>query len=191
MTLRNDGRVGIGKDPAIGFALDVSGQAQISGNVYLQGTGLFVNDNMNIRPMSLNANPHLSIFDNVTSDSDITLGNGSVTVNIPGTLNANTFTRSYKGLVPNPGGSTTTRYLREDGTWVIPPNSNTITRLRGTTSGTYNSGDITIAAGSNTTVTQSGTTITIASTDNNTWNANSLNVAGYVSAPTSSNANKV
>lgn len=40
-----------------------------------------------------------------------------------------------------------------------------MTRLRGTTSGTFVSGDITIAAGSNTTVSQSSNTITIASTD--------------------------
>ncbi|MGL5099890.1 MAG: hypothetical protein ACRC6B_07675, partial [Fusobacteriaceae bacterium] len=33
------------------------------------------------------------------------------------------FTRTVSGLVPNPGGSTTTRYLREDGTWVVPPDT--------------------------------------------------------------------
>jgi hypothetical protein len=33
------------------------------------------------------------------------------------------FTRTVAGLVPNPGGSSTTRYLREDGTWVIPPDT--------------------------------------------------------------------
>jgi hypothetical protein len=37
------------------------------------------------------------------------------------------FTRTVAGLVPNPGGSTTTRYLREDGTWVIPPDTDTDT----------------------------------------------------------------
>jgi hypothetical protein len=36
------------------------------------------------------------------------------------------FTRTVAGLVPNPGGSTTTRYLREDGTWVIPPDTDTV-----------------------------------------------------------------
>ena len=35
----------------------------------------------------------------------------------------NNFTRTVAGLVPNPGGATTTRYLREDGTWVIPPDT--------------------------------------------------------------------
>jgi len=37
------------------------------------------------------------------------------------------FTRTVVGLVPNPGGSTTNRYLREDGTWVIPPDTDTDT----------------------------------------------------------------
>jgi hypothetical protein len=60
------------------------------------------------------------------------------------------FTRTVAGLVPNPGGSSTTRYLREDGTWVVPPD-----------------------------------------TDTNTWIANSLNVAGYVAAPSGTTANKV
>ena len=35
------------------------------------------------------------------------------------------FNRTVAGLVPAPGAATTTRYLREDGTWVIPPNTNT------------------------------------------------------------------
>ncbi|MGY6522017.1 MAG: hypothetical protein ACXIUD_09830 [Mongoliitalea sp.] len=33
------------------------------------------------------------------------------------------FNRTVSGLVPSPGGSTTTRYLREDGTWQTPPNT--------------------------------------------------------------------
>jgi hypothetical protein len=36
------------------------------------------------------------------------------------------FTRTVAGLVPNPGGSTTNRYLREDGTWVVPPDTDTV-----------------------------------------------------------------
>jgi hypothetical protein len=35
------------------------------------------------------------------------------------------FTRSANGVVPYPGGTATTRYLREDGTWETPPNTNT------------------------------------------------------------------
>jgi hypothetical protein len=37
------------------------------------------------------------------------------------------FTRTVAGLVPSPGGSSTTRYLREDGTWVVPPDTDTNT----------------------------------------------------------------
>lgn len=37
------------------------------------------------------------------------------------------FTRTVAGLVPNPGGSSTTRYLREDGTWQTPPDTDTNT----------------------------------------------------------------
>ncbi|MDR1698437.1 MAG: hypothetical protein LBR75_01250 [Prevotellaceae bacterium] len=35
------------------------------------------------------------------------------------------FTRTALGLVPSPGGSTTTRYLREDGSWQVPPDTDT------------------------------------------------------------------
>jgi hypothetical protein len=37
------------------------------------------------------------------------------------------FTRTISGLVPNPGGSSTNRYLREDGIWVVPPDTDTNT----------------------------------------------------------------
>ena len=37
------------------------------------------------------------------------------------------FTRTVAGLVPNPGGATTTKYLREDGTWQVPPDTDTNT----------------------------------------------------------------
>lgn len=35
------------------------------------------------------------------------------------------FGRSSDGLVPHPTTSTTTRYLREDGSWQVPPDNNT------------------------------------------------------------------
>jgi hypothetical protein len=43
--------------------------------------------------------------------------------------------------------------------------TDTVTRLRGTTGGTYTSGDLTLAAGASITVTQAGSTITVAHTD--------------------------
>ena len=55
-----------------------------------------------------------------------------------------------------------TQNLSANRTWTVP---DTITRLRGTESGIYTSGDITLLAGANTTITQSGANITIASTD--------------------------
>ena len=33
------------------------------------------------------------------------------------------FTRTVAGLVPAPGAATTTRYLREDGAWIVPPDT--------------------------------------------------------------------
>lgn len=57
--------------------------------------------------LSIDANGVLS-----STDTNTTYGN---------------FTRTVAGLVPNPGGSSTTRYLREDGTWVIPPDTDTNT----------------------------------------------------------------
>jgi hypothetical protein len=46
----------------------------------------------------------------------------------------------------------------------VDTNTNTVTRLRGTTAGTYTSGDLTLLAGSNVTITQSGSDYTIAAT---------------------------
>jgi hypothetical protein len=57
-----------------------------------------------------------------TSATEFTISSTDTDTN---TTYAN-FTRTVSGLVPNPGGSTTTRYLREDGTWVIPPDTDTV-----------------------------------------------------------------
>ena len=58
-------------------------------------------------------------------------------------------------------GTNTTCYLRNDGTWAVPPNDNTITRLRACTSGTFCSGDITITGGTKIAISQSGCNIGI------------------------------
>lgn len=44
---------------------------------------------------------------------------GSKDINLP------TFSTASTGLVPARSGSTTTKFLREDGTWVVPTNTNT------------------------------------------------------------------
>lgn len=96
------------------------------------------------------------------------------------------FTRTASGLVPNPGAATTNRYLREDGTWVIPPDNDTV-YTHPTTAGNKH-----IPAGGATGQilrwSADGTAVWGADTD--TWNANSKDVAGYVSAP-GAVANKV
>lgn len=77
----------------------------------------------------------------------------------------------------------TTFDLSANRTWNIPDND-TITRLRGTTSGTYTSGDLTLLAGSNTTITQSGANITIASTNTTYTAGTGLTLTGTVFTPT-------
>lgn len=98
------------------------------------------------------------------------------------------FTRTVSGLVPNPGGATTNRYLREDGTWVIPPDNDTI-YVHPTTAGNKHipAGG---AAGQILRWSADGTATWGTDTDTDTWNANSINVAGYVAAP-GAVANKV
>jgi len=51
---------------------------------------------------------------------------------------------------------------------VVNTDTNTVTRLRGTTGGTFVSGDITLVPSGATSISQSGNTITISSTDTNT-----------------------
>ena len=66
--------------------------------------------------------------------------------------------------------------------WNALPTTSTITRLRGTTSGTYTSGDLTLLAGSNVSIAQSGNNFTINATDTNTTYtaSNGLTLTGTV-----------
>ena len=65
------------------------------------------------------------------SDSEIidwTTDQGSTNIHVNNVLweSGNTFDNDNQGLVPNPGSTgTTTKYLREDGTFQIPPDTNT------------------------------------------------------------------
>ena len=85
---------------------------------------------------------------NYTSGNINFVGSGATSVSKSGstvTISStnttySTFNRSSNGLVPTPGGSTTTRYLREDGTWQVPPNTNTdtkVTQTHSTTNANY------------------------------------------------------
>jgi hypothetical protein len=72
-----------------------------------------------------------------------------------------TFTDDTDGLVPTPGEDGDTKFLRQDGTWVVPTdtNDNTVTEVG--ISGSETSGTVTIAGGGTVTVTQDGSTVTI------------------------------
>lgn len=111
---------------------------------------------------------------------EIILGTNLV-LTTAGVLNATNSTYSNMSLAELTAGTVTTARTISAKTlndWInskgfITSAPNTVTRLRGSTSGTYVSGDVSIVAGANTTVTQSGQTITIAS-ENATYSAMSL-----------------
>lgn len=99
------------------------------------------------------------------------------------------FTRTANGLVPTaPTGTGTSKYLREDGSWVIPPDTDTV-YTHPTTAGNKHipSGG---ATGQILRWSADGTAVWGTDTDTNTWDANSKDVAGYVAAP-GAVANKV
>ena len=105
------------------------------------------------------------------------------------------FTRSANGLTPAaPAGTGTTRYLREDGTWQVPPDTDTDTNTTYSNFTRTVSGLVPNPGGSSTNryLREDGTWVVPpdTDTDTNTWNANSRDVAGYVAAP-GAIANKV
>jgi hypothetical protein len=105
------------------------------------------------------------------------------------------FTRSANGLTPAaPAGTGTTRYLREDGTWQVPPDTDTDTNTTYSNFTRTVSGLVPNPGGSTTNryLREDGTWVVPpdTDTDTNTWNANSKDVAGYVAAP-GAVANKV
>ena len=55
------------------------------------------------------------------------MANGTVTSATQATALLDTFTSTLKGLVPAPGAAGSTKFLREDGTWVVPSGGGGIT----------------------------------------------------------------
>jgi hypothetical protein len=134
--------------------------------------------------LSIDANGVLSSTDTNTTYSAFT----GATASANGTA----------GLVIAPLVANRGQYLRGDGTWATPPDTdtdtNTVTQIRrenadGTTSATaYRTGDIRLRQGTNVTITEVAAGVfqissSYVDTDTNTWDANSKTVAGYVAAP--------
>ena len=60
---------------------------------------------------------------NLIAGTGMTLTQTGSSITLNSSPAYNVFNRTDNGLVPTPGGATSTRYLREDGTWVIPTNT--------------------------------------------------------------------
>lgn len=120
-----------------------------SGKVYgvsIDGNGAMTvsvpwTDNNTVTNIGVNNTSYTSGNINFVGSGATSVSKSGSTVTISSTNTTySTFNRSSNGLVPTPGGSTTTRYLREDGTWQVPPNTNTdtkVTQTHSTTNANY------------------------------------------------------
>lgn len=109
---------------------------------------------------------------NLKAGSNITLSHSSGTVTIAATNTTySVVSKTANGLCPQlPNETTTTKYLRQDGTWVAPPNTNTHRPIQvdGTEILGNNTTALNLKAGNNVTITNDGGTVTIASSYTNT-----------------------
>lgn len=104
----------------------VLGGIKVGANLSIDGNGVLSAGNSYVLPTaSATVLGGIKVGTNLSIDA-----NGVLSSTDTNTTYAN-FTRTVSGLVPNPGGATTNRYLREDGTWVIPPDTDTTYTLSG------------------------------------------------------------
>lgn len=95
------------------MGIEVGRSAAVSAQLVIGHSNSGTNGNMAFRSKSgASMAPWRSVWDNVNLTKLTQLTN-----DLPN------FNRTVAGLVPAPGAATTTRYLREDGTWEIPPNT--------------------------------------------------------------------
>ena len=96
-------------------------------------------DNNTVTNIGANGSGYTSGNINFVGSGATSVSKSGSTVTISSTNTTySTFNRSSNGLVPTPGGSTTTRYLREDGTWQVPPDTNTkVTQTYSATNANY------------------------------------------------------
>lgn len=197
----------------------VLGGIKVGSNLSIDANGVLSAGNSYVLPI---ASP--TVLGGIKVGTNLSIDANGVLSSTDTNTTYSNFTRTVSGLVPNPGGSTTNRYLREDGTWVIPPDTDTNTWVANSvnvagyvaapgavankvwkTDGSGNPAwrddadtvySLPIASATVLGGIKVGTNLSIdangilSSTDTNTWNANSKDVAGYVSAP-GAIANKV
>jgi hypothetical protein len=100
----------------------VLGGIKVGANLSIDGNGVLSAGNSYVLPTA-----SATILGGIKVGTNLSIdANGVLSSTDTNTTYAN-FTRTVSGLVPNPGGSTTNRYLREDGTWVVPPDTDTDT----------------------------------------------------------------
>jgi hypothetical protein len=128
--------------------------------------------------LTLVAGSNITLTPDATNDK-ITIAATNTTYSVVST--------AADGLAPKRDGSTT-KFLRGDGTWAIPPDTNTTYTFTNKAATLKWNEAVTVA-------TVGGTDITVklpVNPDTDTWIANTVGVAGYVAAPTkAANANMV
>ena len=87
-------------------------------------------------------------------------------------------------------GTATTTYLRNDGTWVTPPNDNTVTSIRRDNTGTYRTGNINLVGGTNVTITEPSTGVFNFASTNTTYSIFTNTVSGLVPTPNEAGTTK-
>ena len=111
-----------------------------------------------------------SVLGGIKVGGTLTISNGVLSARTyvgatPAAVGGGDGTDGVAGYVPTASSAESTLFLRGDGTWQTP--ANTVTRLR-QSGGTLVAGDFTFAGSGATTVSYSGGTFTISSTDTNT-----------------------
>lgn len=160
--------------------------ASVLGGVKVDGTTITINGSGVISGANTYSLPiaSASVLGGIKVGTNLSIDvNGVLSSTDTNTTYVN-FTRTVAGLVPNPGAATTNRYLREDGTWVVPPDTDT-TYVVFTRSANGLAPAAPTGTGTTKYLREDGTwqVPPDTDTDTNTWNANTKTVAGYVSAP--------
>lgn len=101
-----------------------------------------------------------------TSGDPITITFGVVSNTYETMVGANGSVAGAKGLVPSPGATDNVKFLRGDGTFATPTDTNTVTSVG--ISGSETTGTVTFAASGAASIAQVGNTVTISATDTNT-----------------------